>query len=379
MLVLLIEMIYLDYAASAPIRKEVRTFMDKYSNFANPSSSHSLGKKVREDLEKARGTVTKIIGPGNVIFTSSGTESINLALKGIISAENKNKSRNHLITTKVEHKAVLETCKCLEENGFVITYLNVNKNGKISLSELEKAITNKTSIISIQYVNNETGIAQPIKEISKITKKHNVIFHTDACQAGYFHLDANKLNVDALTINSSKIGGPKGTGLLWLRKGLQIEPLIHGGGQEFGLRGGTENVVGILGFIKALELFDKEKKSEIKRLNDLKQFFATEIKKIPNTKLIGSSSPHIIAVSFSADAETLLNYLDQEGIYASTGSACTSNQIELSHVLTAVGLSDKDAASTIRFSFGKETTRKELEKVIKVLQKIIPILNKIKY
>ncbi len=377
-------MLYLDYAASTPVRKEVRKVIAEVNRyFANPSSMHAAGKKAKEVVEGSRKRIKKTLNAKDndkIIFTSSGTESINLAIKGIAHAYQK--KGKHIITSKIEHKAVLETYKFLEKEGFMVTYLDVDRYGRVNLKDVEKAITKKTILISIMYANNEVGTIQPIKEIAAIAKKKKVLFHTDACQAGMLDLDVQKLDVDLLTLNSNKIYGPKGAGLLYVREGIKLQPLIHGGGQEYGLRSGTENLPTIVGFAKALELAQQEKVKEDKRLSGLRNYFISEImKKIPNASLNGHPTerlPNNVHLAFEGvEAETVLSYLNQQGIYASAGSACTANEIEVSHVLKAMKVSEKLARGSIRFSLGKYTDKKDIYNVVKVLAEVISSLRKI--
>ncbi|MEK6900443.1 MAG: cysteine desulfurase family protein [Nanoarchaeota archaeon] len=374
--------IYLDHAAATPVRKEaVKAMKSAEKYFANPGSTHDQGKKAKGSLEESRETVLKIInGKGSIIFTSGGTESINLALKGIAFA-NKTKG-NHIITSKIEHKAVLETCRYLETQGFEVTYIDVDKYGRINLKDLEKAITARTILISIMYVNNEIGTIQPVKEIAAIAKKHKILFYTDACQAGNLDLDVQELGIDLLTLNSNKIYGPKGVGLLYVKEEISLQPLIHGGGQESGSRSGTENVTAIAGFSAALELAQMEKDKENKRLQELSYYFVKEVQKnIPNAFLNGHPTERLsnnVHLSFEGvEAETVLSYLNQKGIFASAGSACAANIIEPSHVLKAMRLPEKLARGSIRFTFGKETTKKDIDIVVKILTEIISSLRKI--
>ena len=371
-------MIYLDNAAATPVRKEVMDVMLPYFSqyYGNPNSLHDLGCGARVAMESARDNIRNILKVDKIIFTASATESINLALLGII------KQGEHLITTKIEHKAVFETCRYLESQGVKVTYLNVNKQGMIDLKGLEEAITEKTKIISIHYVNNEIGTIQPIKQIAKIINKYNdanknnIILHTDACQAGFMNLD---LPADLITINAAKIYGPKGIGLLAIKGDLKLRPLIFGGGQEDGLVSGTENVPLIIGFSKALELAQKEKEKHNAKLQNLQQYFIKAIKdNIPNAKLNGHSTKRVannININFGVESEAVLKYLDKAGIYASSGSACSSNEIELSHVLLAIG--HKKDPGAIRFSLGKNTTKTQLIKVVKELTRIVNVLRKI--
>jgi cysteine desulfurase len=377
-------MIYLDYAAAAPVRPEVQKVVrnaEKY--FANPSSTHDFGKKAKELLENSRIKIKKIVNAkeeDKIIFTSSGTESVNIALKGVAFANHR--KGKHIITSKIEHKAVLETCSDLEKRGFSVTYLNVDRYGRINPQDVEKAITKKTILISIMYANNEVGTIQSVKEIGRIARKHKILFHTDACQAGYLDLDVQKLGIDFLTLNSNKISGPKGAALLYVRDGVAIRPLLLGGGQELGLRSGTENVPAIVGFAKALELAQAEKQKENKRLKLLSNYFIIQVtKKIPGTILNGHPAQRLsnnVHLSFSGvEAETVLSYLNQQKIYASAGSACTANEIEVSHVLRAIKMPGKLGRGSIRFSLGRETNKKEIDRVVKVLTQIVNSLRKV--
>ncbi len=375
-------MIYLDYAAATPVRKEVQKIVAEVQRyFANPSSMHGAGKKAKEIVENSRTKIKKILNANEldkIIFTSSGTESVNLALKGVAFAYKK--KGNHIITSKVEHKAVLETCKYLEKEGFKVTYIEVDQYGKVNPNDVKKAIIKKTILISIMYANNEVGTIQPIKEIAAIAKEKKILFHTDACQAGMLDLDVQKLGVDLLTLNSNKIYGPKGAGLLYVKERVHIEPLLHGGGQEYGLRSGTENLTAIVGFAKALDLAQQEQK-EAKRLQGLRNYFIAQVKKrIPNTHLNGHPTERLsnnVHLSFEGvEAETVLSYLNQKGIFASAGSACTANEIEISHVLKAMNVPEKLARGSIRFSLGKYTPKEDIGKVVNFLIQIISNLRK---
>lgn len=378
--------IYLDNAATTKMRKEVlkemAPFFDK--KFGNPSSFHSPGKEAKDAIERARETISKILDcrTSEIIFTAGGTESDNLTILGIARA-NKDKG-NHIITSKIEHPAVLEACKKLENEGFKITYLSVDKNGLIKLEELKQALRKDTILISIMYANNEIGTIQPIREIAKIlrdkTAKKKIgfpYFHTDSCQAaGALDLNILKLGVDALTFNGSKIYGPKGIGALYIKKGIKIEPLIFGGGQEYGLRGGTENVASIAGLAKALELAQNEKESESKRQEILRDYFIKKLlKNIKSAKLNGDEKlrlPNNINISIPrVEGEAMVLYLDSKGIYCSTGSACSSKSLKPSHVLLAIGRSHELAHNSLRFTLGRETKKEDLDYVLKVLPEII--------
>ncbi|MFC2142807.1 cysteine desulfurase family protein [Candidatus Aenigmatarchaeota archaeon] len=373
--------IYLDNAATTPVRKEVKKEMDKYfsKEFGNPGSFNTLGLNASQSLSKARKKIAKIINaePSEIIFTGSGTESINLAIKGICRKKGK-----HIITSSVEHHAVLHTCKALEKEGFDVTYLDVDKYGLVDPKEIEKNIRKDTILVSIIYANNEIGTIQPIHEISKITKKHGILFHTDACQAASLNVDVKKLGVDLLSFNGSKIYAPKGVGMLFVKKRTQIKPIIHGGSQEFGLRAGTENVPYIVGFAKALELAQKEKYKENRRLEKLRNKLIKGIlKTIPKTFLNGhpvKRLPNSANITFlDIEGEALILYLNEHGIQVSTGSACTSHKLAPSHVILATGLPYEAAHGSVRFSLGKDTTEKDVDYVLKVLPGLVKKIRKI--
>ncbi len=294
-----------------------------------------------------------------------------------------NPKKNHIITSLIEHKAVLETCHSLEKYaGCTITYLAVDKFGRVNPKDVESAITSQTVLISVMYANNEVGTVQPIAEIGRIARKHHVLFHTDACQAaGALDISVKHLNVDLLTLNGSKMYGPKGIGLLYVRDGVRLAPLIQGGGQEFGLRGGTENVPGIVGFAKALELAQKERPVVAKRLAALRDYFSSRIiNEIPDCRLNGhplQRLPNNVNISFAEiDAETLVKALSEQGVFVSAGSACTANSVEVSHVLEALQIPSSLAMGTLRFTLGRSTTRADLVRVLKILQKTVAILRK---
>lgn len=367
--------VYLDHGSTTRMDERVKEEMEPYLDriYANPGSLHNLGLEAKEALQKARERVAKILNcqPEEIIFTSGGTESINLALKGI--------KKGHIITSKIEHPAVLETCKFLEKNGYTVTYLNVDKEGLIDPKDVEEAIRDDTVLITIMYANNEIGTIEPIKEIGAIAKKHNIPFHTDACQAGSLNIDVEDLNVDMMTLNGSKIYGPKGVGILYKKKGIELEPLLHGGGQEFGLRSGTQNIPGIIGFAHALEL--EQDKKENQRLIKLRDYLIDELLKIPKTFLNGSKDKRLsnnVNISFlDIEGESILLHLNEKGIYVSTGSACSSEKLEISHVLDAIGLDHDYAHGSIRFSLGRHTKKEDLDYLIKELKVIVDSLRKI--
>jgi cysteine desulfurase len=371
--------IYLDYAATTPVRPEVMEAMSPYFTeaFGNPSSIHSYGQEVRAAIDEARAKVAALIGAREeeVVFTGGGTEADNLAIKGIALAhENKG---NHIITSAIEHHAVLETCEFLAKRGFKITCLPVNRYGLVEPDDVKRAITSKTILISVMHANNEIGTIEPIAEIGKIAREADVCFHTDAVQTtGHIPVDVNTLMVDLLSISAHKLYGPKGVGVLYIRKGTRVVPLLHGGGQEKGRRSGTENIPGIVGLGTAAELAGREMSEEAERLTILRDKLINGIiEHIPDSRLNGhpqSRLPNNVNVSIDyVEGESMLLNLDLEGICASTGSACSSASLEASHVLLATGLPHEQAHGSLRFSLGKWTTEKEIERVLEVLPGIV--------
>lgn len=377
--------IYLDNAATTAMDKRVFEKMKPYFGeiYGNPSSFHSDGKRAKDAIEEAREKVARVLNCkiSEIIFTAGGTESDNLAILGLA----KTKGKGHIITSKIEHHAVLYPCEYLEKNGFNVSYIKVSKDGIVSVEDVVSAIQQDTLLISIMYANNEIGTIQPIKEIVRAVKKKNknILVHTDACQAGgVLDIDVNDLGVDLMTLNGSKLYGPKGVGVLYKRTGIKIEPLIYGGGQENGMRPGTENVAGIVGFAEGLELAQKNKDKENKRLTILREKLISGIlKNISGTELNGSREhrlPNNVNISFSkVEGEAVVLYLDSYGVCAATGSACASRSLEPSHVIKALGKSDEVAHSSIRFTLGKDTKGADINFVIKILPKIIEDLRKI--
>ena len=380
-------LIYVDYAAATPVRKEVLDAMLPYFTeyYGNPGSSHQAGMQAGEAVQAARETIRGIIGaasPEEIIFTGSATESVNLAIKGIARAYKK--KGMHIITSKIEHEAVLSTCKYLEqEEGFLVTYLEVDEYGRVHPEAFKKALRKDTILATIMYANNEIGTIQPIQELARLAKAHGVLFHTDACQAGgALDIDVAHLGVDLLTLNAAKIYGPKGIGLLYVRQGISLHPIIHGGGQEFGLRSGTLNVPGIVGFAKALELAQKERQQENQRLTTLRQNFITAITtNISGVTLNGHPVhrlPNNINLTFvGVEGQALLSHLDHAGIAVSSGSACSSASKEPSHVLVAMGIPTDQHHGVIRLTLGKSTTAEDLANVVDVLAEIVTSLRKI--
>jgi len=377
--------VYMDHAATTPVDSEVLKEMQPYfrEKFGNASSMHSFGQEARDAIEVARAIIARMINANHeeIIFTSGGTEADNMAIKEIAFV-NRTRTKNHIITTKIEHDAVIESCKLLEKMGFEVTYLDVDKDGLVKPVDVEKAITDKTILVSIMHANNEIGTIEPIAEIGRICREKRVYFHTDAVQTfGKLPIDVKKMNIDLLSASSHKIYGPKGVGFLYVKKGTKIGALMHGGGHEFGLRSGTENVPGIVGMAKAAEIASKNIFEENQRLCKLRNFMTTELLKIPGTRLNGHPSLRLannINISFSRiEGEGILLHLDNFGIAASTGSACSSKSLEPSHVLLALGLSHIEAHGSLRLTLGKSNTEKDAEYVLKVLPKIVKDLRKL--
>ena len=369
--------IYLDYNATSPVRPEVLEVMLPFykEQFGNPSSVHWAGRQVSGALEKAREQVAALINasPAEIVFVSCGSEGDNMAIKGTLGAL-KNRG-NHIITTTVEHPAVLETCAAMEKDGYDVTYLPVDKHGELDLSDLEKAITAKTVLISVMWANNETGNIYPIEEIGRIAKKYNIRLHTDAVQAvGKIPVDVQKANVDLLVISGHKIGAPKGVGAIYIRRGTRMTQFMHGGHQERNRRAGTQNVAGIVGLGKACELAGAELDSYYRRVRILRDRLEDGIfSQVPEIKLNGTPFrdrrlPNTLNVSFAyIEGESLLLNLDMFGIAASSGSACTSGSLEPSHVMGAMCVEVTLAHSSTRFSLGPETTTEEIDRVLDAL------------
>lgn len=370
---------YFDNAATTKVSEDVLKEMIPYFSvqYGNPSSLYTIGRYNKRAIEKARRQVANLINceANEIYFTGSGSESDNTALKGIAYA-NKEKG-NHIITSKIEHPAILNSCKTLEKQGYKISYINVNKDGIIDLNELISEITNQTILISVMFANNEIGTIQPIEEISKIAKKHNIIFHTDAVQAcGNVPIDVKKMEIDMLSLSAHKINGPKGVGALYVKKGINFDSIINGGGQEKGKRSGTENVAGIIGLGKACEIAKKQMNNHMAKLKELRNYFIKQVEKdIPNAKLNGSREnrlPGNANFSFkNADSQELLFKLDSKGICVSSGSACSSGNSNPSHVLIAIGLPQELAQGTIRFTFGEDNTKEDIDYLLENLKEFV--------
>ncbi|MGB4215332.1 MAG: cysteine desulfurase family protein, partial [Thermacetogeniaceae bacterium] len=371
--------VYLDHAATTPVHPEVfqemRIVLE--THFGNPSSLHFYGRAVKQRLEIARERVARLLNAEHeeIYFTSGGTEADNLAIIGTAWAL-QGRGR-HIITSTIEHHAVLDTCEMLSQNGFDVTFLPVDQYGMVDIDELRRAIRPDTILITIMHANNEIGTIQPIEEIGKIAKEYEILFHTDAVQtAGYLPLNVDQLGVDLLSVSAHKIYGPKGAGALYVREGTALEPLLHGGGQERNKRPGTENIPGIVGLGKAAELAAKEHAAESRRYRRLCEKLIQGIReRIPGTRLNGHPKkrlPHNVNVTIEGTkGECLLTGLDQRGIAVSTGSACSSGSSQLSHVLEAIGLTPEKGAGTIRMTVGRSTTEGDIDYVLDNLVEVV--------
>ncbi|MGL4800389.1 MAG: cysteine desulfurase NifS [Cellulosilyticaceae bacterium] len=371
--------IYLDHAATTPVKPEVVEAMLPYftENFGNPSSVYQIAQINKKAIDEAREMIARHIGANTneIFFTSGGTEADNWAIKGI--AEAYKHKGNHIITTKIEHHAVLHTCEYLEKQGFEVTYLEVDENGHISLDDLQSAIKDTTILISMMYANNEIGTIMPVREVGAIAKEKGIIFHTDAVQAvGQVQIDVKEQQIDLLSLSGHKINGPKGIGVLYIRRGLKIANLMHGGAQERGRRGGTENVAGVVGLAKAIELAYSNFDEKIERISGLRdELIAGILEAIPYAKLNGHPEQRLsnnVNVAFEfVEGESLLLLLDMHGVAASSGSACTSGSLDPSHVLLALGIPHEKAHGSIRFTLGESTTKEEVAFVIEKLPAIV--------
>jgi cysteine desulfurase len=377
--------IYLDYAATTPVDLRVVKAMQPFflEKFGNTMSLHSFGQEAKHALEESREVIARIINakPSEIVFTGSATESNNLALKGIALANQKR--GKHIIISSIEHPCIIESARWLEGQGFEITKLKVDKYGLVNPNDVKKAIRKDTILVSIMHANNEIGTIEPIKEIGKICKKKRVLFHTDAAQSfGKIPIDVKEMNIDLLTASSHKMYGPKGAALLFVREGVNIEPILHGGGHEKGLRSSTVNVAAIVGFAEAAKLCQKEMKKEIQRLTKLRdKLIKGVLSKIEFSYLNGHPKkrlPNNANFWFEfVEGESLVIQLDLHGIAASTGSACSSEKLEPSHVLLAIGLKPQQAHGSLRLSLGRWTKSADIDYVLKILPKVIKKLRKI--
>ncbi len=371
--------IYMDYAATTYTKPEVLEEMLPYftNNFGNPSSIYSLSRVTKKAIDLSREKVAKALNAeiSEIFFTGSGSEADNWAIKGI--AFSNRKKGNHIITTNIEHHAILHTCEYLEKHGFEVTYLPVNSEGFISVEDLKAAIKETTILVSVMFANNEIGTVQPIKEIGKICRENKIIFHTDAVQAiGNISIDVKDMNIDLLSLAAHKFYGPKGVGALYIKKGVRIDNLIHGGGQERSRRAGTENVAGVVGLGKAIELATTNIEEKNGRLLALRDKLIDGLLKVPYTRLNGPRNvnrlPGNVNVCFQfIEGESVLLLLDDAGICASSGSACTSGALDPSHVLLAIGLPHEIAHGSLRLSLGDRTTEEDVNYALEVIPGIV--------
>lgn len=373
------DLIYLDHAATTAVHPDVLKEMLPYftDRFGNPSSVYGFAANNKNKLTEARETIAGALGakPEEIYFTAGGSESDNWALK--CTAEAYGVHGGHIITTKIEHHAILHTCKYLQNRGYDVTYLDVDENGLVDLNTLEAAIRPDTFLISIMFANNEIGTIEPIKEIGEIAHRHGILFHTDAVQAfGQIPIHGDGMNIDMLSASGHKFNGPKGIGFLYIKKGLKLKSFIHGGQQERGRRAGTENVPGIVGIAKACEIAMAEMEERMKKETELRDYLIERIlKEIPYTRLNGHSKkrlPNNVNISFQfVEGESILIMLDMAGICASSGSACTSGSVDPSHVLLAIGLPQEIAHGSLRLTIGYENTKEEMDTVVDNLKRII--------
>lgn len=377
--------VYLDYSATTPVKEEVLKEMIPYftEKFGNPSSLYDKGLEAKDAVTHAREQVAALINakPSEIYFTAGGTESDNWAVFG--ACEKLKSKGNHIITTKIEHHAMLHSCAFLEKEGYEVTYLDIDKDGFIDLKQLEEAITDKTILISIMLVNNEIGTVQPVKEAAAIAKKHGVLFHTDAVQGlGNVPIDVKDMGVDLMSMSSHKIYGPKGSGALYMRKGVNIANYMHGGAQESRKRAGTENLAGIVGFGKAAEIAKENFEKHVKHCSELRDYMKDRIiNEIPDTYVNGAMDcrhPGNLNITFKyIEGESILLLLNQYGISVSTGSACSSTSLEPSHVLSALGVPVEMIHGTVRFTVGDFTTKEDIDYVVDNLKTIVSRLREI--
>ncbi|PKL82704.1 MAG: cysteine desulfurase NifS [Ignavibacteriae bacterium HGW-Ignavibacteriae-3] len=376
--------VYLDNAATSAVHPRVFEKMKHFltEDFGNPSSIHSFGRVVRVALEEARETVAEFINanPSEIYFTSGGTEANNFVLFGIANSEIKESGRNKVISSKIEHHSVLDSFEELSNKGLQIKWLNPDSDSKVNPENVRSALDESTSLVSLMHVNNETGSVNPINEISNLLKSKDILFHTDAVQSfGKFPLDVKELGVNSLTGSAHKINGPKGTGFAYVKSGTPLSPLLFGGSQERNRRGGTENVAGIAGFVEAIRIAKESMNSNFDHARFLKELLSKGISSIDSEGIVlnsaDDSSPFILSVTFKSgfynnDSESMLMYLDINGVAASNGSACSSGTVKASHVILGMGYAPEDAAGTLRFSFGAKNTAAEIEYALEIIKKM---------
>ncbi|HHW41152.1 MAG TPA: cysteine desulfurase NifS [Syntrophomonadaceae bacterium] len=371
--------VYLDHTATTPVHPDVVVAMHQVleTAFGNPSSIHTFGREAKQYLEDARIKVANLIGaqPEEIVFTSGGTEADNLAILGVAYAYQR--QGNHIITSSIEHHAVLDTCEVLSQNGFEVTFLPVDKDGIVDPDDVRKAVRKETILITVMHANNEIGTVEPIEEIAGIARENGVIFHTDAVQtAGHIPVDVEQLGVDLLSLSAHKFYGPKGVGALYVRKGIRLVPVLHGGGQERNRRAGTENIPGIVGLGKAAEIAARELGSQRVSIQKLRDRLIKGIQeRVPEVKLNGHPEkrlPQNVHFSFAGvDGSSLLTSLDLQGIAASAGSACSSGALHPSHVLLAIGLPMELASASLRLTLGRANTEEDIEYCLEVLPEIV--------
>lgn len=380
------EIVYADNAATTRVSESVLNAMIKHyqGEYGNPSSLYDLGQRAKKAINAAREPIAKLINadPAEIFFTGSGTEADNMALKGVVkSVSARNKGKNHIITTKIEHPAILRTAEHLEREGFEVTYLDVDRDGLISLEQLENAITEKTALISVMSANNEIGTIMPLYEIGQIAKKHGVLFHTDAVQAlGHMKLDVKEMNISLMSMSAHKIHGPKGVGALYIAKNVFLDNVIDGGGQEKNRRSGTENVAGIVGFGQAAQDMLDHMDEDNERINKMSNRLIEGLLKIEKSVLTGHRTnrlPGTCSFAFEAiEGESMIIHLNLKKICASTGSACSTGSLDPSHVLMAIGLTHQNAHGSLRLSLSKYNTEKEVDYIIECVTEIVDKLRK---
>lgn len=380
------EIVYADNAATTRVSESVLNAMIKHyqGEYGNPSSLYDLGQRAKKAINNAREPIAKLINadPAEIFFTGSGTEADNMALKGVVkSVSARKKGKNHIITTKVEHPAILRTAEHLEREGFEVTYLDVDRDGLISLEQLENAITEKTALISVMSANNEIGTIMPLYEIGQIAKKHGVLFHTDAVQAlGHMKLDVKEMNISLMSMSAHKIHGPKGVGALYIAKNVFLDNVIDGGGQEKNRRSGTENVAGIVGFGQAAQDMLDHMDEDNERINKMSNRLIEGLLKIEKSVLTGHRTnrlPGTCSFAFEAiEGESMIIHLNLKKICASTGSACSTGSLDPSHVLMAIGLTHQNAHGSLRLSLSKYNTEKEVDYIIECVTEIVDKLRK---
>lgn len=380
------EIVYADNAATTRVSESVLNAMIKHyqGEYGNPSSLYDLGQRAKKAINAAREPIAKLINadPAEIFFTGSGTEADNMALKGVVkSVSARNKGKNHIITTKIEHPAILRTAEHLEREGFEVTYLDVDRDGLISLEQLENAITEKTALISVMSANNEIGTIMPLYEIGQIAKKHGVLFHTDAVQAlGHMKLDVKEMNISLMSMSAHKIHGPKGVGALYIAKNVFLDNVIDGGGQEKNRRSGTENVAGIVGFGQAAQDMLDHMDEDNERINKMSERLIEGLLKIEKSVLTGHRTnrlPGTCSFAFEAiEGESMIIHLNLKKICASTGSACSTGSLDPSHVLMAIGLTHQNAHGSLRLSLSKYNTEKEVDYIIECVTEIVDKLRK---